>query len=455
MDELSAELTAKQMPHSVEAEQAVLGSMLIDSRCVPDVLQAVKAEDFYVQANRDIFETIYSMFNYSMPIDPVTVIEQMKASGVYNEHTSTDYLMELMNITPTAANVLAYAGIVHDKALMRNIATAGSEINEMAMGEAAEAYDMLDAAEKKVYALRQDRAGKGLEPVSKILVDVYEQLSLASKSDQSTPGLPTGLGDVDNAILGLNNSDLILIASRPGMGKTSMALNIAMHVAKTSGKSVAVFSLEMSKEQLCLRLLSGESFIDNKKLQTGRLSPDEWSKLAAAAAAISGTELLINDNPSLTVTEMNAQCRRVRNLGLVVIDYLQLMMSAGGKMNYSGESRTQEVSDISRMLKIMAKELNVPVICLSQLSRANEARTNKRPMLSDLRESGAIEQDADIVMGLYREGYYNPETENVNLAECIILKNRRGTTGTVELQWLPEFTTYASLDKHHMEDDVF
>lgn len=448
------ELLARQMPHSAEAEQAVLGSILIDSRCVPEVLGVLRPADFYAKVNRDIFETIYSMFNYSMVIDPVTVLEQMKAAGVYTEGSS-GYLIDLMNITPTAANVMEYAAIVKDKALLRSIAEAGGSIESMAMEGTGEASEVLEAAEKKVYALRQGRTSGGLEPVSQVLVSVYEQLAEAAKSDNSIPGLSTGLADVDNAIMGLNNSDLILIASRPGMGKTSIALNIALHVAKTSKKAVAVFSLEMSREQLCMRLLAGESFVDSKKLQTGRLSNEDWRKIAAAAAVISGVDLRIDDNPSLSVSDMNAQCRRVNNLGLVVIDYLQLMQSAGGSAGYSGENRTQVVSDISRMLKIMAKELNVPVICLSQLSRANEARTNKRPMLSDLRESGAIEQDADIVLGLYRDDYYNKETEMPNLAECIILKNRRGETGTVELQWLPEFTTYSSIERRHTDDDIF
>ena len=446
------EVISRQMPHSVEAEQAVIGSMLIDSRCVPEVVGKVKASDFYVKANRDIFETIYSMFNYSMTIDPVTVLEQMRISGLSNEGTS-GYLMELMEITPTAANVEKYAEIVCDKALLRSVAQTGEEVSLMAYEGAGEAYDILEAAEKKIYALRQDRSGGGLQPVSQVLVGVYEQLAEAAKSESRIPGLPTGLIDLDNFILGLNNSDLILVASRPGMGKTSIALNIATHVAKTSGKAVAIFSLEMSREQLCLRLLSGEAFVDNKKLQTGKLSESEWNKIAAAAAAISSYDIRIDDNPSLSVADMNAQCRRVKNLGLVVIDYLQLLQSASGGSMRSNENRQQVVSDISRMMKIMAKELNVPVLCLSQLSRANEGRQNKRPMLSDLRESGAIEQDADIVLGLYRDDYYNKETDKVNVAECIILKNRRGETGTVELQWLPEFTTYASVERRHNEDE--
>ena len=447
------ELLGRQVPNNIEAEQAVLGSMLIDPRCIGDVLGAVKAEDFYSTTNREIFETIYSMFNYSMVIDPVTVLENMRVNGVYNDRSS-QYIVELMDITPTAVNVLEYAAIVRDKAMLRNIAQAGSEINGLAMEGLGSASDILEAAEKRIYALRQGRNTTGLEPVSSVLRDVYEQLSIASKSDSRIPGLTTGLPDLDNVTMGLNKSDFILIASRPGMGKTSIALNIAMHVAKTTKKAVAIFSLEMSREQLAIRLLSSESFIDNKKLQTGRLSNDEWRKIALAAEAISNTDLRINDNPMLSVADMNAQCRRIQNLGLVVIDYIQLMQSASGTSGYTGENRTQVVSDISRMMKIMAKELNVPVICLSQLSRANEARTNKRPLLSDLRESGAIEQDADLVMGLYRDDYYNKDSDKPNVAECIILKNRRGETGTVELQWLPEYTTYSSIEHFHSEEDM-
>lgn len=444
------ELLGRQMPHSIEAEQAVLGSMIIDARCIGDVLGVLKPSDFYSSVNRDIFETIYSMFTYSMATDPVTVLEQMRVGGVWSEN-SASYLLELVNITPTSSNVMEYAAIVKDMALLRSIADAGGDILNMALDGSGGAASILEAAEKKVYALRQGRNGTGLEPISKVLIDVYNQLSLAAKSDSKYPGLPSGLEDLDRFIMGLNNSDLILIASRPGMGKTSIALNIAINVAKVAGKTVAVFSLEMSKEQLAMRLLSSESFIDNKKLQTGRLSTEEWRKIGMAASMISSYDLLINDNPSLSVADMNAQCRRQSNLGLVVIDYLQLMQSATGNSKSQGENRTQVVSDISRMLKIMAKELNVPVVCLSQLSRANEGRHDKRPMLSDLRESGAIEQDADIVLGLYREDYYNKDVEQQNIAECIVLKNRRGETGTIELKWIPEFTTYTSIDRRHTE----
>ncbi|MBQ2158377.1 MAG: replicative DNA helicase, partial [Oscillospiraceae bacterium] len=424
--------------------------ILIDPRCVADVIGVLRADEFYVEANKNIFETVFSMFNYSQKIDAVTVLNELRSRGYANEG-SRDYLMRLMEITPTAANVMEYAAIIKDKALLRSVADAGTEISALALEAGGDGQTVLDSAEQKVYAIRQGRSVGGLEPVKKVLVDVYTKLNEAAKSGARIPGMSTGLPDVDTAIMGLNNSDLIIIASRPGMGKTTIALNMALHVAKTSGKAVAVFSLEMSREQLCMRLLASESFVDNKKLQTGQLSEEEWRKIAAATASIGATDMRFDDNPTVSVADMNAACRRVPNLGLVVIDYLQLMQSAGSGHSWSNESRTQAVSDISRMLKIMAKELNVPVICLSQLNRANEGRQNKRPMLSDLRESGAIEQDADIILGLYRDDYYNSETETPNVAECIILKNRRGETGTVELRWLPEYSAFSSIDRRHEE----
>ena len=440
------ELLGRQAPHSAPAEQAVIGSMLIDPGCIAEVIDKVKAADFYIETNKEIFETILSMFSYSQIIDPVTVLNQMKVRGIYREDTSQRYIMELMAVTPTAANVLEYASIVRDRALLRNLSRAADEINAMVFEGAGGAEAMLEAAERKVYALRQDRNVGGLMPVSMVVQNVYSQLSEAAASDSSIQGLSTGLVDLDRIILGMGGGDFILVASRPGMGKTSIALNIALHVGKTTKKTVAVFSLEMTREQLVTRLLAGEGLIDSRKLQTGRLSQDEWRRVAAAAAVISATDIRIDDNPTLSVADMNAQCRRIQDLGLVVVDYLQLMQSAGSGHSWSGESRTQAVSDMSRMLKIMAKELNVPVVCLSQLSRANEAR-----MLSDLRESGAIEQDADVVIGLYREGYYDKEYENPNEAEAIILKNRRGETGTFPLMWMPEYTTFASMEKHRDE----
>lgn len=447
------ELLGRQAPHSASAEQAVIGSMLIDTRCIPDVIERLKGAEFYIQQNRDIFETIYAMFSYGQTIDPITVLDQMKTRGVFRE-TSTAYIAELMRITPTAANVLEYAAIVSDRALLRNLATAADEINTLVYEGTGEAENMLEAAERKIYALRQGRVVGGLVPISTVVQTVYSNLSEAASSGQKIPGLSTGLNDLDRYILGLNKGELILIAARPGMGKTSIALNIAMNVAKKSGKTVAVFSLEMSREQLVSRLLASEGLVPSQNLLTGQLNSDEWKRIAAAAQVLSATDMRIDDNPMLSVSDMNAQCRRISNLGLVVIDYLQLMQSAGGdSRKYAGENRQQVVSDISRMLKIMAKELNVPVICLSQLSRASEGRPNKRPMLSDLRESGAIEQDADVVIGLYREGYYNAECEEPNVSEAIVLKNRKGQTGTVKLAWLAEYTTFAAYEGNLNEDD--
>ena len=445
------ELLLKQLPHSVEAEQAVLGSMLIDPRCVPDVIEQLRPEDFYIRQNREIYETIYSMFNFSLTIDPVTVLENMRKNGVYDENVSRNYILQLMDTTPTAANVGEYVAIIKDKTLLRRIAETAGDMTAMVQQGTDSGQDVLEAAEQRIYAIRQGRAAQGLTPISQVLLDVYARLEELAASDSAIPGLSTGLTDLDRAISGLNKSDLILLAARPGMGKTSMALNILLEAGKKSGKNVVFFSLEMSREQLALRLISSECFVDNKKLVTGKLGEEDWDKIASASAALNQTQILIDDNPTLSVADMNAKCRRVEDLGLVVIDYLQLMQSAGGKQRYSNENRQQVVSDISRALKIMAKELNVPVVCLSQLSRGPESRQDKRPMLSDLRESGAIEQDADIVMFLYRDDYYNEDSESRNLAECIIAKNRHGETRKVELQWLPEYTTFSSIDRTHQE----
>lgn len=440
------ELLLKQLPHSVEAEQAVLGSMLIDPRCVSEVIDKLRPDDFYLRQNKEIYETIYTMFNYSLTIDPVTVLENMKQNGYYDENQSRGYILQLMDATPTAANVGEYIEIIKDKTLLRRVAEAAGELTAMIQEGTATGQDILEAAEQKIYAIRQGRAARGLIPISEVIIDVYDRLEELAASDRAIPGLSTGLRDLDRAISGLNNSDLILLAARPGMGKTSMALNILLDAGKKSGKKAAFFSLEMSREQLALRLISSECFVDNKKLVTGKLSDEDWESVAAAADSLNRSAILIDDDSNITVADILAKCRRVEDLGLIVIDYLQLMQSAGGKSNTRGENRQQIVSDISRSLKIMAKDLNVPVLCLSQLSRANESRQDKRPMLSDLRESGAIEQDADIVLFLYREGYYNADAENPNLAECIIAKNRHGETGKVELQWTPEFTTFTDME---------
>ena len=445
------ELLGRRVPWSAEAEQAVLGSCLIDPACLPEVLSAVRTVDFYLEQNKDIFDTIFHMFTFGMAIDPVTVLDQMKVRGVYDADSSPGYIRELMRLTPTAANVLKYAAIVRDQALLRSIIQVCEETVESASSGGGEAGEVLDLVEKKIYALRQDRTVGGLMPVSQVVQTVYSELSELAASGQPIPGTPTGFVDVDRRTLGLSPGDFVLVAARPGMGKTSLGLNICLNAAKASSLNVAVFSLEMSREQLVTRFLASEGMIPLSNLLTGNLSEDEWHRAARAASAVAAANIWLNDNPTLTVADMNAQCRRLKNLGLVMIDYLQLMQGSGSGNNWAGETRTQAVSDISRMMKIMAKELNVPVLCLSQLSRANEQRQDKRPMLSDLRESGSIEQDADIVMGIYREGYYNQEIENPTLTELIVLKNRHGETGKDYLAWLGDYTSFRDSDHRHEE----
>ena len=445
MDE---ELVARQAPQSLEAEQAVLGSILIDSRCVADVIGILKPGDFYLKQNREIYETIYTMFNFSQTIDPVTVLDKMRELGVYQDN-SRDYILQLMEITPTAANAARYANIVREKAMLRGLAQAATDISETVYAQTGTPGEILESAEKKIYALRNGEHGDSLEHIGTVLHKVFDQLAELSQSDSAIPGLSSGLRDLDARLNGLNKSDLILVAARPAMGKSAFALNLGMNVAKKYHKTVAVFNLEMSREQLAMRMLASESFVDSKKMATGKLTEEEWSKLCMASAALSQTDIRIDDNPSITVADINAKCRRLDNLGMVIIDYLQLMTGSGyGK---SSDNRVQVVGEISRALKIMAKELNIPVICLSQLSRAVESRTDKRPIMSDLRESGAIEQDADSVLFLYRDEYYNENTEDKGIAECIVSKNRHGETGTVKLQWIPQYQTFTDREWKHAE----
>ena len=443
---MADELLARQLPQSLEAEQAVIGSMLIDPACIAEVIELLRPEDFYAEEHQRIFETIYSMFNTALKIDPVTVLDRLKAQGYYDEAGGRAYLMQLMEVTPTSANVKEYASIVRDKSMLRAIANAGAEIQNLAFSGGGSAAEVAELAEQKIYSVRQGREIKGLSPLKSVIMDLYAQLDERSRSDSDIPGLSTGFRDLDVALTGLNKSDLILVAARPGMGKTAFALNIALNAAKSSGKDVVVFQLEMSKDQLASRFLASEALLDSHKLKTGSLNQDDWIKIARATSVLAKTQLYVDDNPAITVAEIKAKCRRLgENLGLIVIDYIQLMQS-GGKRS---ENRVQEVAEISRSLKIMAKELNVPVVCLSQLSRAAEQRADKRPMLSDLRESGAIEQDADIVMFIYRDDYYDAESDDKNVAEIIMAKNRHGATGTVELQWIGQYTTFSSRDRIH------
>ena len=433
MDE---ELLGKQMPHSLEAEQSVLGAILIDSRCIADVIGIVRPEDFYLEQNRQIYEAVYTMFNFSQTIDPVTVLDKMREMGVYHDN-SRDYIMQLMDITPTAANVVRYAGIVRDKAMLRGLAKAAGQISDAAYAQEGTPAEILEAAEKKIYDLRKGERGDSLEHLTEL-----------SQSDSMIPGLSTGFMDLDSRINGLNKSDLVIMAARPGMGKTAFALNLAANVAKKYNKTVAIFNLEMSREQIAMRLLASESFIELQKLATGKLSEDEWNKLCMSSAALSQTDIRVDDNPTVTVADMKAKCRRLDNLGLILIDYLQLM-SAPNSGKGGMDNRVQVVSEMSRGLKVMAKELNIPVVCLSQLSRAVEGRSDKRPVLSDLRESGSIEQDADAVLALYRDDYYNEDSEEKGIVECIVLKNRHGETGTIKLQWLGQYQRFSDKEWRH------
>ena len=445
MDE---ELLARQQPQSLEAEQAVLGSILIDSRCVAEVIGILKPEDFYLEQNREIYETVYTMFNFSETIDPVTVLDKLKELGYYHDN-SKEYVMQLMEITPTAANVVRYANIVQEKSMLRGLGQAAGDISEMVYEQTGTAGEILETAEKKIYALRKGERGDSLEHIGTTLHKVFDRLDELSQSDSAIAGMSTGLKDLDSKINGLNKSDLPLIAARPAMGKSAFALNIGANVAHTYKKTVAIFNLEMSREQLAMRLLANKSYVELQKLATGKLTDEEWTKLCMASDELSRMDIRIDDNPTVTVADINAKCRRLDNLGLIIIDYLQLMQGSGYGKN--SENRVVVVGEISRSLKIMAKELNVPVICLSQLSRAVESRTDKRPILSDLRESGAIEQDADSVMFIYRDEYYNPNTEDKGIAECIVAKNRHGETGAVKLQWIGQYQSFADREWKHAE----
>ena len=439
---LEDEFLARQLPHNLEAEQAVLGSMLIDQNCLKDVMDKLQPGDFYLQQNRDIFETMYTMFSYSRPIDPVTVVGEMQKNGTFDENTTQNYIIQLMDITPTSANVMEYVALVRGKSLLRSVATAAGEITSMVREGSGDPEDVLEVAEQKIYAVRQGRSSQDMASIGTVLSGVLENIEQLSAEGGRLPGISSGFSAIDAKLSGLNKSDLILLAARPGMGKTSFALNIATNVAVRSGKKVAVFSLEMSKEQLVGRILSSEALIQSGALRTGNLTPEDWTKLAMTAQMLSKAEIYIDDTPSITVADIKAKLRRIPDIGLVVIDYLQLMTSG----RRSGDNRVLEISEITRGLKIMAKELNVPVITLSQLSRGPDSRQDHRPMLSDLRESGSIEQDADIVLFLYRDAYYNRESEEQNVAECIVAKNRHGETDSVKLGWDGQFTRFKGLE---------
>ena len=436
------------MPYNLEAEQSVLGSILVDSTCLPVVMEQLKAESFYRQQHKEIFSVMLQMFINGENIDYVTVLDEVNKLSVFKSPEDAKvYLYQLTQIVPTVANVENYAKIVKEKSYIRNLIEATLQITDLARSSEADADELLEIAEQKIYDIRKGKDTNGLVRIDEIITETYDRFQrLTSEEKDEYMGLSTGYSALDQVISGLNKSDLLLIAARPAMGKSSFALNLATNVALKSQKTVAFFSLEMSNEQLISKILSCESSVSSKNLQTGDIQASDWIKLGLAAQKLSKAPMYFDDTAGITVSQIKAKLRRVKNLGLVVIDYLQLISS--GKRN---ENRVQEVSEITRNLKIMAKELNVPVVTLSQLSRGPEARSDHRPMLADLRESGSIEQDADIVMFIYRDAYYNPDSNDVNVAEIIVAKNRHGQTDTVKLVWDGEYSRFSSLEKYRDE----
>lgn len=433
----------RMLPNDVEAEQAVLGCMIIDKDAAGSAFEVIKAEDFYREDNKEVFSAIFDLFEASKPIDTLSIKEQLRLRGTLDAVGGIAYIAELASKVPTSANIEYYAKIVEEKSILRKLIHSSTDIVNMGYNANEEVQVIVDTAEKKIFDIVQKRNVKGFTPIKNILVDNFEKLEELYNQKGYLTGISYGFTDLDMKTAGLHNSDLILIAARPAMGKTAFALNIAQNVAVHDKVPVAIFSLEMSKEQLVNRLLCCEAMIDASKMKTGKLEEDDWGKLAQAMSTLSDAPIFIDDTPGQNVMEIRAKCRRLKlekGLGLIVIDYLQLMQGTSKR----GDNRQQEVSEISRALKILAKELDVPVITLSQLSRAPDARPDHRPVLSDLRESGAIEQDADIVMFLYRDDYYNPETEKKNITEVIMAKHRSGSTGTVELVWLGQYTKFAN-----------
>lgn len=441
-----------KLPYSPEAEQAVLGAILMEPETIARVAEILpKSEYFYVTTHKLIYSAMLSMFTEGKIVDFVTVLETLKTDKSFDEATGKVYLMQLAQSCPSISNIEVYAQYVRDKYDVRMLISASRDIIEEASDGEYEPSMLIDSAEQKIFDIRRGKNIQGLQRLDEVLIETFDRLDLLNRDDDTVKPVSTGIGDLDRVITGLNRSDLILLAARPGMGKTSFALNIAKHAACVSKKTVAFFSLEMSKEQLASRLLSTEALVGGTKLRTGKLSEEEWQRLIAAGDVLNKADLYLDATPGITVSEMKAKLRRLRNIDLVIIDYLQLMSSGGRRT----DNRVQEISEITRNLKILAKELNVPVICLSQLSRASEQRTDHKPQLSDLRDSGSIEQDADIVLFLYREGYYDKDKgENVSTAvdqnsgECIVAKNRHGETRSVTLHWQGEFMRFTGVEAH-------
>ncbi len=437
-------LIKRVLPHSIEAEQSVVGSMIMDREAILVASEIITSEDFYQHQYGVLFEAMVELFTEDKPVDLVTLQNRLKSKDVPPEISSLEFVRDLVMAVPTSANVKYYANIVSEKAMLRRLIKVNEEIANTCYLGKDKLEEILEGTEKKIFDLIQKRNTGDYVPIKQVVINALDKIEATSKTKGNVTGIPTGFVDLDYKTSGLQPSDLVLIAARPSMGKTAFVLNIAQNMAFKHNVTTAVFSLEMSKEQLVNRLLALESRVDSQAIRTGNLADSEWEKLIEGAGVIGRSNLIIDDTPGISIAELRSKCRKYKlehNLGIIIIDYLQLMSGSG-----RGDSRQQEISDISRSLKGLARELHVPVVALSQLSRAVEQRPDHRPMLSDLRESGAIEQDADVVMFLYRDDYYNKDSENKNIAEVIIAKQRNGPIGTVNLVWLPNYTKFANME---------
>ncbi len=437
----------RKLPFSAIAEQSLLGSILIDPNSISHVADIISSEDFYLEEHKQIYLAMHTLFLTNSQIDVVTLIDELVKKGIYSKSGGEDYIKVIAQTVPNALNVKDYAKIVKDKSILRQLIKMSDEVSDMAYSEQDEVAGILESAQNKLYSITQGRESRSFRHIREVITDVYAHLRDMVHDPESAQGTATGFRSLDRVLAGMGNSDLVLVGARPGMGKTSFCLNIATNVAKATKKKVCIFSLEMSAEQLVNRVISSEALVDSYALRTGELKPEQWDHIAQAASNLSGCDILIDDTSGITVSAMKAKLRRIDNLGLVVIDYLQLMQS-----DRKIDNRVNEVADISRAMKIMAKELNVPVVCCAQLSRGPEGRTVKKPMLSDLRDSGAIEQDADVVIFLYRDEYYkNAEGDSVsadteqNIAEIIVAKNRHGSTESVKVGWTGRYTKFRDL----------
>ena len=428
-------------PHSVEAEQSVLGSILLDKEAMISVSETLVPEDFYKEAHKVIYESMLKLYNSQSEIDLITLTDELRDQGYLDDIGGIAYITSLSTVVPTTSNIKYYVNIVKEKSISRQLISAANDIINLGYDGSAKVEYVLENAEKKIFDISQERATNDFQPINQVISEALSMLEKLYEEKNDVTGLTTGFRDLNKKINGLQRSDLLLIAARPAMGKTAFALNLVQNAALKGDASVAVFSLEMSKEQLVQRMIASQSTVELKKIKTGTLADNDWPRITDGMAILSGAKIHIDDTPGIKISELRSKCRKLKiekGLDLVLIDYLQLMEGEG-----QNESRQQEIAKISRSLKILAKELDCPVVALSQLSRAPEQRADHRPMLSDLRESGSIEQDADIVMFLYRDEYYNPDTERKNIGEVIVAKNRHGETGTVELVWFGEIQKFA------------